>query len=104
MRRNARANKRVYSLGQVAGLGELSQIAFAQAVKVRIGGRHVCDSGNLMRNGEVCFLMRRLSAATRYKLCGQWGGWGGLRECFKAGLGWLKITRRRQVNKRLKED
>lgn len=87
MRRNARANKRVYSLGQVAGLGELSQIAFAQAVKVRIGGRHVCDSGNLMRNGEVCLLMRRLSAATRYKLCGQWGGWGGCGNALRLGSG-----------------
>lgn len=75
----------MYSLGQVAGIGELSQVAFAQTVKVRISSRHVCDGGSFMHDGEVCLLMRRLSAATRYKLCGRRGGWGGLRECFKAG-------------------
>lgn len=94
----------MYSLGQVAGIGELSQVAFAQTVKVRISSRHVCDGGSFMHDGEVCLLMRRLSAATRYKLCGRWGGWGGCGNALRLGLGWLKITRRRQVNKRLKED
>ena len=75
----------MYSLGQVAGIGELSQVAFAQTVKVRIGSRHVCDGGNFMHDSEVCFANEAFVGGDQVQALRTVGWLGGLRECFKAG-------------------